>query len=220
MRIDPAGWPFIGGSLILAIVAEWFSGRGGAAIFLILTGFFLFFFRDPDRPITTDADAVLAPADGRVMIAGAPTGEACPRGAWQQISIFLSPMDVHVNRLPIGGRVAKVEYHPGRFLPAYRVEAGDLNEYTEVTIDHDGQPIVIRQIVGVLARRIVCRIKEGDSVHAGDRFGVMKFGSRMDIFVPSSAMLTVKVNDKVVGGVSVIARLRKLGNEDLRKSDS
>ena len=220
MRIDPAGWPFIGGSLILAILADWFIGRGGAAIFLILTGFFLFFFRDPDRPITQDTDAVLAPADGRVMIAGAPVGRECPPGDWQQISIFLSPTDVHVNRMPIGGRVTKVEYHPGRFLPAYRTEAGDLNEYTEVTVDHYGQPIVVRQIVGVLARRIVCRIKQGDVVHAGDRFGVMKFGSRMDIFVPASATLAVKVNDKVTGGVTVIARLRGFGQEGLRKSDS
>ncbi len=117
-------------------------------------------------------------------------------------------MDVHVNRMPVGGRVTKVEYHPGRFLPAYRTEAGDLNEYTEVTVDHHGQPIVVRQIVGVLARRIVCRIKEGDMVHAGDRFGVMKFGSRMDIFIPASAEIAVKVNEKVVGGVTVIARLR------------
>ena len=142
------------------------------------------------------------------MIAGAPAGQACPPGSWQQISIFLSPMDVHVNRMPVGGRVTKVEYHPGRFLPAYRHEAGDLNEYTEVTIDHHGQPIVVRQIVGVLARRIVCRVKEGDEVHAGDRFGVMKFGSRMDIFVPAAAQIAVHVNDKVMGGVSVIARLR------------
>jgi len=103
--------------------------------------------------------------------------------------------------------VTKVEYHPGRFLPAYRHEAGDLNEFTEVTIDHHGQPIVMRQIVGVLARRIVCRIKQGDEVHAGDRFGVMKFGSRMDIFIPATAQVAVKVNDKVVGGVTVIARL-------------
>jgi phosphatidylserine decarboxylase len=209
MRIDPAGWPFIGGSLVLAALAEFFIGRGVAILFLVLTGSFLFFFRDPDRPITTDTDAVLAPADGRVMVAGTPPGRACPcpPGNWQQISIFLSPMDVHVNRLPISGRVTKVEYHPGRFLPAYRAEAGDLNEYTEVTIDHDGQPIVVRQIVGVLARRIVCRVKEGTSVRGGERFGVMKFGSRMDIFVPASATLTVKVNDKVVGGVTVIARL-------------
>jgi phosphatidylserine decarboxylase len=207
MRIDPAGWPFIGGSLVLAVVAELLIGSGLAVIFLVLTALFLFFFRDPNRPITTDTDAVLAPADGRVMVAGVPPGVACPPGNWQQISIFLSPMDVHVNRLPISGRVTNVEYHPGRFLPAYRSDAGDLNEYTQVTIDHDGQPIVVRQIVGVLARRIVCRVKEGASVQAGERFGVMKFGSRMDIFVPPSAALTVKVNDKVVGGVTVIARL-------------
>ena len=209
MRIDPAGWPFIGGSLILAILAALFFGGGGAVLVLILTCFFLFFFRDPERSITKDADAVISPADGRVMVAGMPTGEACPAGNWQQISIFLSPMDVHVNRMPIGGRVAKVEYHPGRFLPAYRADAGDLNEYTEVTVDHHGQPIVVRQIVGVLARRIVCRVKEGDVVHAGDRFGVMKFGSRMDIFIPVSAAIAVTVNDKVVGGVTVIARLAK-----------
>jgi len=209
MRIDPAGWPFIGGSLILAILAALFFGGGGAALVLVLTCFFLFFFRDPERSITKDADAVISPADGRVMVAGVPTGEACPAGNWQQISIFLSPMDVHVNRMPIGGRVTKVEYHPGRFLPAYRADAGDLNEYTEVTVDHHGQPIIVRQIVGVLARRIVCRVKEGDVVHAGDRFGVMKFGSRMDIFIPVSAAIAVTVNDKVVGGVTVIARLAK-----------
>jgi len=209
MRIDPAGWPFIGGSLILAILAALFFGGGGAVLVLILTCFFLFFFRDPERSITKDADAVISPADGRVMVAGMPTGEACPAGNWQQISIFLSPMDVHVNRMPIGGRVTKVEYHPGRFLPAYRADAGDLNEYTEVTVDHHGQPIIVRQIVGVLARRIVCRVKEGDVVHAGDRFGVMKFGSRMDIFIPVSAAIAVTVNDKVVGGVTVIARLAK-----------
>ena len=208
MRIDPAGWPFIGGSLILAILALWFFGAGGAAIFLVLACFFLFFFRDPERAITKDADAVVSPADGRVMVAGAPAGRGGPAGNWQQISIFLSPMDVHVNRMPVGGRVAKVEYHPGRFLPAYRTDAGDLNEYTEVTIDHHGQPIVVRQIVGVLARRIVCRVKEGETVHAGDRFGVMKFGSRMDVFIPATAEIAVKVNDKVVGGVTVIARLR------------
>jgi phosphatidylserine decarboxylase len=222
MRIDPAGWPFIGGSLVLAILAEWFVGRGAAVGFVLLATLFLFFFRDPDRPITNDKDAILAPADGRVMVAGAPAGQACPAGHWQQISIFLSPMDVHVNRMPIGGRVTKVEYHPGRFLPAYRTEAGDLNEFTEVTIDHDGQPIVVRQIVGILARRIVCRVDEGTVVKAGDRFGVMKFGSRMDIFVPASATLTVKVNDKAVAGVTVIARLvrpNEPGTKDVQRHE-
>jgi len=143
-----------------------------------------------------------------VMVAGSPTGEEFPADIWQQISIFLSPLDVHVNRMPVGGRVTRVRYHPGRFLPAYRADAGDLNEYTEVTVDHGGQAIVVRQIVGILARRIVCRAKEGDQVQAGDRFGVMKFGSRMDVFVPKGSEITVKVGDHVVGAVTVIAVLR------------
>ncbi len=157
---------------------------------------------------TRRESAVLSPADGRVMVAGAPTGEATPPGAWQQISVFLSPMDVHVNRIPVSGRVTRVEYHPGRFLPAYRKESGDLNERSEVTIDHAGQPIVVRQIVGVLARRVVCRTREGAQVKAGERFGVMKFGSRMDVFVPVDATLHVHVGDTVVGGVTVIATLK------------
>ncbi len=207
MRIDPAGWPFIGGAFVLAIVAAFAVNTLLGVALLILCGFFLFFFRDPDRVITQDEAAVLSPADGRVLVAGAPTGQAFPAGAWKQISIFLSPTDVHVNRMPIGGTVTKVEYHPGRFLPAYRADAGDLNEYTEVWLDHGGQTIVVRQIVGILARRIVCRTKEGEVVKAGDRFGVMKFGSRMDIFLPTTATVTAKVNDKVIAGVTVIARL-------------
>jgi phosphatidylserine decarboxylase len=207
MRIDPAGWPFIGGALVLAIVAAFLFNTLLGIVLLVLSAFFLFFFRDPDRVITQADLAVLSPADGRVMVAGAPTGQAFPPGQWQQISIFLSPMDVHVNRMPIGGRITKVTYHPGRFLPAYRAEAGDLNEYTEVWVDHGGQTIVFRQIVGILARRIVCRIREGDVVKAGDRFGVMKFGSRMDIFLPPTATVMAKVDDKVIGGVTVIATL-------------
>ncbi len=119
-------------------------------------------------------------------------------------------MDVHVNRLPVGGRVVKVEYHPGRFLPAYRDEAVDLNEYTEVVIDHDGQRVVVRQIVGILARRIVCRVREGDVVQAGARFGVMKFGSRMDVFLPKDASIRTRVGEKVIGGVTVVADLAPL----------
>ena len=207
MRIDPAGWPFIGGALVLAVVGAFaVSALLGIAL-LILSGFFLFFFRDPDRVITQGDDVVLSPADGRVMVAGAPTGQAFPAGQWKQISIFLSPMDVHVNRMPIGGTVTKVKYHPGRFLPAYRAEAGDLNEYTEVWLDHGGQTIVVRQIVGILARRIVCRTSEGEVVKGGDRFGVMKFGSRMDVFLPTTATVTVKVDERVIAGVTVIARL-------------
>jgi phosphatidylserine decarboxylase len=207
MRIDPSGWPFVLIGLLLAIVAAFFAGTIYGLILLGLTTFFLFFFRDPDRIVTAPDSAVVSPADGRVMVAGAPTGQDFPASNWQQISIFLSPMDVHVNRLPVSGRVVKVKYHPGRFLPAYRHDAGDLNEYTEVTIDHHGETIVVRQVVGILARRIVCRVKEGAVVKAGDRFGVMKFGSRMDVFIPKSAQLHTTVGEKVRGGVTVMATL-------------
>jgi phosphatidylserine decarboxylase len=207
MRIDPAGWPFVLGGLVLAIVALWLFKPLVGVTLLILATFFLFFFRDPDRRIDAPDTAVLSPADGRVMVAGPSTTASFPPDRWQQISIFLSPMDVHVNRIPVSGRVVSVKYHPGRFLPAYRSEAGELNEYTEVTIDHDGESIVVRQIVGILARRIVCRIKEGDVAKAGDRFGVMKFGSRMDVFLPRTAIVRSKVGEKVVGGVTVMASL-------------
>jgi phosphatidylserine decarboxylase len=116
-------------------------------------------------------------------------------------------MDVHVNRMPVAGRVMSVKYHPGKFLPAYKREAGDLNEHTEVTLDHGGVTIVVRQIVGILARRIVCRVREGDVVDAGARFGVMKFGSRMDVFVPRESALRVSPGDRVTAGVTVIAVL-------------
>ena len=116
-------------------------------------------------------------------------------------------MDVHINRMPVSGRLTKVEYHPGRFLPAYKADAGDLNEFTEVAVDIGSQTVVFRQIVGILARRIVCRAKVGDEVKAGDRFGVMKFGSRMDVFLPLIAVVRVKVGEKVVAGVTVLAEL-------------
>ena len=209
MRTDPAGYPFILGALVTALLVGSLASWTLAAPLFVLAAFFLFFFRDPHRTVTDTPNVVLSPADGRVMVAGAISGQQAPPGEWQQISIFLSPMDVHVNRMPIGGRVTKVQYHPGRFLPAYKPEAGDLNEYTEVWIDHEGQPVVFRQIVGVLARRIVCRAREGDVVKAGDRFGVMKFGSRMDLFLPTTATLRVKPGDKVVGAVTVLAELRQ-----------
>ena len=139
------------------------------------------------------------------MVAGRSTAEAFPASDWQQISIFLSPMDVHINRMPIGGRIVKVAYHPGRFMPAFKAEAGDLNEYTEVTVDHLGQTVVFRKIVGILARRIVCRVKQVDQLRTGDRMGVMKFGSRIDLFLPRTAQILVKAGDKVVGGETTLA---------------
>ena len=174
---------------------------------LVLAAFFLYFFRDPDRDSPQDPALVLSPADGRVLVAGPADPTATPPGEWKQISIFLSPMDVHVNRTPVSGRVTKVDFRKGKFLPAYHHDAASTNERSEVWIDHGGLPVVFRQIVGILARRVVCRVQPGAELKAGERFGIMKFGSRMDVFLPPSAELKVKVGDSVVGGVTVIAVL-------------
>lgn len=206
MGLDRAGWPFILGALVVALIVAWWLGRLWALPFLALAAFFVFFFRDPDRTVPDGPNLIVSPADGRVMIVGDPPFAGAPAGEWQLISIFLSPMDVHINRTPVDGRVTKVEYHPGKFLPAYKTEAGTHNEWTEVWFDHRGTTIVCRQIVGILARRIVTRLEVGQQVARGERFGVMKFGSRIDLFVPRSAGIAVKAGDRVVGGESVLAR--------------
>jgi phosphatidylserine decarboxylase len=208
MLIDRAGLPFIGVALLLAVATGLWQGRAWSVPFLILAAFFLFFFRDPNRNVPAGTNLVVSPADARVMVAGEPAGAGAPPGQWQFVSMFLSPLDVHVNRTPVSGAVTKVEYHPGRFLPAYRKEAGELNEWTEVWFDTPGGPVVVRQIVGILARRIVCRLTVGQRVAAGDRFGVMKFGSRIDMFLPLSATIHIKAGDKVVGGETPIATLK------------
>src|SRR4051812_21418116 len=207
MRLDPAGLPFIGGALLLAVVSAAAITWTLAVPFIVIGAFFAFFFRDPDRLPPTGEDAILSPADGRVLVAGPAVATAAPPGSWLQISIFLSPMDVHVNRMPASGRVTKVSLTPGKFVPAYRDDAATVNERSEVWIDHDGQQIVARQLVGILARRVVCRVQEGAEVRAGERFGIMKFGSRMDVFLPPTAEILVKVGQVVRGGETVIALL-------------
>ena len=211
MRIDRAALPFAGGAALLAVVAA----LAGVAVVAVLLGvlalFFLYFFRDPDRHAAPGPDDVLSPADGRVLVAG-PAESAVPPGSWQQVSIFLSPMDVHINRIPVGGRVTRVRYTPGRFLPAYRREAAAENERTEIWIERDGQTVVCRQVVGVLARRIVCRITEGAMVATGQRYGLMKFGSRMDVYMPEGTTLAVSVGDKVRSGETRIATLPPSGS--------
>jgi phosphatidylserine decarboxylase len=208
VRLDPAGFPFIIGALTLALLAGATIGWPVALLCLILAAFFVFFFRDPERLAPRDGDnVVLSPADGRVLVAGAAVSDVAPPGEWQQISIFLSPMDVHVNRVPVSGRVLRVIATRGRFLPAYRPDAASVNERTEIWIDHRGQTVVARQVVGVLARRVVCRLQAGAEVTAGDRFGIMKFGSRMDVFVPTNAAISVAVGQAVRGGETIIAVL-------------
>ena len=214
MKIDRAGVPFVVGAATLGAALSWldlFWMPG--AVFWVLAAGFAFFFRDPERrePAGTGVDAVLAPADGRVLHAGPAANGAAPDGSWQQVSIFLSPLDVHVNRTPLGGRVLEVTYRGGRFLPAYDTRSGIENERSEIRLDHCGQTVIFRQVVGVLARRVVCRLAPGMDVARGQRFGIMKFGSRMDVFLPESAVLAVTVGETVRGGETVVARLAEGG---------
>jgi phosphatidylserine decarboxylase len=205
MKIDRAGYPFIAGALLPAAALALARRRGLATAFTALGGFFAYFFRDPDRHVPDTPGIVVSPADGRVMIAGPSDGRWSPPGEWKQVTIFLSPLDVHMNRSPVAGRITRIDYRPGKFLPAYKESAND-NELNELWIDSDGRTIVFRQVVGLLARRIVCRVEPGNVVERGERIGLMKFGSRMDVFLPTDAQLLVSVGQTVVGGETMLAR--------------
>jgi phosphatidylserine decarboxylase len=216
MRIDRAGWPFITGPLAPAAVLA-ASGRATGRAWprilawplLGLSAYMALFFRDPDRlcdSVPPDPDDVLSPADGVVMVAGEPQDGVAPDGEWQQISVFLSVVDVHVNRAPYRGEVVETSYRKGSFLAAYRKESAHRNERTEIRLRDGDRTVVFRQIVGVLARRIVTRTGPGQRLATGERMGLMKFGSRMDVFVPPECTITVTKGQRVRGGETVIAR--------------
>jgi phosphatidylserine decarboxylase len=209
MRIDRAGWPFITGPLVPAAVAAVAGRRWAMWPFVVLSAYMTLFFRDPDRAcdVTPPApDEVLSPADGVVMVAGEPQPDVAPDGDWQQVSVFLSVVDVHVNRSPYRGEVVESSYRKGSFLAAYRKESAHRNERSELWLREGDRTVVFRQIVGVLARRIVTRTGVGDRLATGERMGLMKFGSRMDVFLPPECTLTVTEGQRVRGGETVIAR--------------
>lgn len=211
--IDPAGLPAVGVAGIPAALAA-ITGRGRLALGLAaLPVAVAAFFRDPDRyvdSVPADPHAILSPADGRVLHVGDPQPGVAPEGEWLQVAIFLSVFDVHINRSPSAGEVLDVAYKPGRWLAAYRAESATENECSEITLSvpvGDVQrPLVFRQIVGLLARRVVTRVEPGQVITAGERIGLMKFGSRMDVFVPRDCTLEVRKGERVIAGETVIAR--------------
>jgi phosphatidylserine decarboxylase len=215
--IDREAWPAAAVGAVPALVAAALGRRRAAAVLLALPLGIVAFFRDPERRIDAapvDSDTVLAPADGKVMHAGpAQAGVAPPpssQGEWQQVSIFLSVFDVHINRAPYGGTVTEVTHRPGKWLAAYRFESAVQNERSDITVERGvggrTRTIVFRQIVGAVARRVVTRIKAGDEVTTGERIGLMKFGSRMDVFVPPEVELMVAQGDRTVAGETVLGR--------------
>ena len=221
MRIDRAGWPFITGPLapaaLLALAGQTTGCRWARTLawpFLGLSAYMTLFFRDPDRRCDTTppaADEVLSPADGVVMVAGEPQPGVAPEGDWQQVSVFLSVVDVHVNRSPYRGEVVEHSYRKGSFLAAYRKESAHKNERSELWLRDGERTVVFRQIVGVLARRIVTRTGTGQRLATGERMGLMKFGSRMDVFLPPECTITVTKGQRVRGGETVIARWPSAG---------
>ncbi|MEK6288480.1 MAG: phosphatidylserine decarboxylase [Acidobacteriota bacterium] len=200
------GIPFIGLFLVPAfgfVALGWWIAAG---LCLILALFMAFFFRDPRRDSPVDDRVVVSPADGRIVMAAAVDDRA--RNSPTQISIFLSPLDVHINRSPIAGEIVDVVYKPGAFHIASRDIASVENEQNVVTVRGERLTIVFRQIAGVIARRIVLWKKKGDRVALGERVGLMKFSSRMDVILPAEVDVIVHKGDRVIGGVSVLGRLR------------
>jgi phosphatidylserine decarboxylase len=184
----------------------WMGWWAAAAVFGLAALACLGFFRDPERIPPDLPGAVLAPADGRVMAVVETEDPWVGRAV--RVSIFLSPLDVHVNRAPIGGLVKNVEHAPGRFVAAYRPEASDENERCTVSLEGETARVAVKQIAGVVARRIVCRVRAGDALKAGERFGLIRFGSRTDLIVPRGTTVKAAVGDRVRGGESVMGVLR------------
>jgi phosphatidylserine decarboxylase len=172
-----------------------------ALLFIVLQ-----FFRNPKRTLTINENAIISPADGKVVVIEEVEETEFLNKKCRQISIFMSPFNVHINRFPISGIVKYVKYHPGKYLVAWHPKSSTENERTTVVVEHkNGTPILFRQIAGALARRIVYYCKENDAAQQASEMGFIKFGSRVDVFIPLDAKVKVNLEDKVIGGVSIIA---------------
>src|ERR1017187_1384047 len=198
---------YIYGLSLIAVAAAlaWFTGSWAWGIApVLLAAFFLWFFRDPKRTVPEDRGLIVSPGDGLITETVAIN---TPQGPRQRISIFLSVFNVHVNRSPIGGVFTSVQYKRGQYLNAMNPASADRNEQNAVTVQGEGIEVTFKQIAGLLARRIVFNFGEGDTVERGQRVGLIKFGSRVDVVLPVEAALRVKVGQRVMGGATVLAAM-------------
>ncbi|MGP8330196.1 MAG: phosphatidylserine decarboxylase family protein [Methanosarcinaceae archaeon] len=170
----------------------------------LLAGFMMYFFRDPTRTIPDVENAILSPADGQVLSIEEIEEDEFLHQPVNKISIFMSPLNVHINRIPISGQVDFLRYQPGKFLAAYRPESSAENEQAVIGITGNGVNILFKQIAGILARRIVCGLAEGEQVKIGEKFGLIKLGSRVEVYLPKKLKVTVELNQRVTGGESIL----------------
>jgi phosphatidylserine decarboxylase len=203
--VASAGYPLIFAAAFATGVLALLQLRAPALIGLAVTFFIAFFFRDPDRVVPISDGAIISPADGRVVIAEKAEHTPFYDGPCQKVSIFMSVFNVHVNRIPHEGQIEKIAYHPGKFVNASLDKASEGNERNAVFMITDrGQRFCVVQIAGLIARRIICHIQAGETAHRGRRFGLICFGSRLDVYLPPEAALTVAVGDRVKAGTSII----------------
>jgi phosphatidylserine decarboxylase len=214
------GYPLIGGSLGAAVVAGLIASLASgvastvfgvvAAVMAVLAVFFVNFFRDPERATPTGENLVISPADGRVIVAEPRVDEGrFLHGPAAKVSVFMSPLDVHVNRSPVDGEVTGVHYNPGKYFAAFAEKASLDNEQNAVVMRAEGgRPVAFVQIAGFLARRIVCRVSPGDRCRRGERVGMIKLGSRVDVFIGGDVELSVKVGERVKAGETVLGVMR------------
>ena len=202
------GWPFIVPLAIVTALLFAFGWRNTGVVMLVLTLFVLFFFRDPERQVAEGKGVVVSPADGKVIVIKDIYEPTYLKQDVKQISIFLSVFNVHVNRAPVEGTVELVKYNPGKFHVASVDKASLDNEQTAMVIANGKDKVLVKQIAGLIARRIVCYAKAGDSIKRGERYGLIRFGSRTDIFLPKDAEIKVKLGDRVKGARDVIGVLK------------
>lgn len=202
------GLALVANVLIQVSVVDQIAKLAVLVISVLLAFFVLYFFRDPARISPAGDHLILSPADGKVVHVGYARDQEYLGSESTQVSIFLSPLDVHVNRIPISGRVRYFRYVRGDYLVAFHDKASERNERTIIGIENGKFKILMRQVAGFVARRIVCNLKVDDDVRAGERFGMIKFGSRVDVLVPTGADIKVAANDRVVAGETVLAVYR------------
>ncbi len=211
MKFASEGYPFIASAAAISVLCFWAAGAAAAAVPVLITAFMFYFFRDPERSVPIGPGLFVAPADGKVIVVRETEETSCLHASAIQISIFMSPLDVHVNRAPCDGKVKSVKHTKGSFFAAYKDEASFRNERIDMVLETPDGDILVRQVAGYVARRAVCRVSEGTVLQRGERYGIIKFSSRVDLYVPKDAAVRVQPGEMVRAGETVLCEIGARG---------